>query len=267
MKRVRLYVKGTLFQDISLVLNLQQSHYIQNVMRLKKYDNVFLFNGKDGEWLGEIIDASCKSVKIKIKNCIEKQQCEENLYLYCAVVKSTALNNIIRQATEMGVTCIQFILTKHTVIMDINLERAKLQAIEAAEQCGRMDIPEVLSPINFCNLSDSQDKNFILCDKTGKMLKEPNRPLSKPIYGDRRSASEAQQGLFEESLTTKLPSEIEFRKRSIALIIGPEGGFSDDELDFANKFCQKLSLGKRILRVDTAVVAALAYLEASSKKY
>lgn len=230
MRRVRLYVKEALLQDISLVLNLQQSHYIQNVMRLKKLDNVFLFNGKDGEWLGEIIDVSCKSVKIKIKNCIEKQQYEENLHLYCAVVKSTALNNIIRQATEMGVTCIQFILTKYTVIRDINLERAKLQAIEAAEQCGRMDIPEVLSPINFCNLPDSQDKNFILCDKTGKMLKEPN-------------------------------------KKNIALIIGPEGGFSDDELDLANTFCQKLSLGKRILRVDTAVVAALAYLEASTKKY
>ncbi|HCE59245.1 MAG TPA: 16S rRNA (uracil(1498)-N(3))-methyltransferase [Wolbachia sp.] len=229
MKRVRLYVKETLLQDISLVLNLQQSHYIQNVMRLKNHDDIFLFNGKDGEWLGEIIDVSCKSVKIKIKNCIEKQQYEENLYLYCAIVKSTALNNIIRQATEMGVTCIQFILTKHTVIRDVNLERAKLQAIEAAEQCGRMDIPEVLSPINFCDLPDSQDKNFILCDKTGKMRQEPNK--------------------------------------NIALITGPEGGFSDDELDFANKFCQKLSLGKRILRVDTAVVAALSYLEASTKKY
>lgn len=229
MKRVRLYVKETLLQDISLALNLQQSHYIQNVMRLKNHDDIFLFNGKDGEWLGEIIDVSCKSVKIKIKNCIEKQQYEENLYLYCSVVKSTALNNIIRQATEMGVTCIQFILTKHTVIRDVNLERAKLQAIEAAEQCGRMDIPEVLSPINFCDLPDSQDKNFILCDKTGKMVQEPNK--------------------------------------NIALIIGPEGGFSDDELDFANKFCQKLSLGKRILRVDTAVVAALSYLEASTKKY
>lgn len=229
MKRVRLYVKETLLQNISLVLNLQQSHYIQNVMRLKNRDDIFLFNGKDGEWLGEIIDVSCKSVKIKIKNCIEKQQYEENLYLYCAVVKSTALNNIIRQATEMGVTCIQFILTKHTVIRDVNLERAKLQAIEAAEQCGRMDVPEVLSPINFCDLPDSQDKNFILCDKTGKMVQKPNK--------------------------------------NIALIIGPEGGFSDDELDFANKFCQKISLGKRILRVDTAVVAALAYLEASTKKY
>ncbi|MDN5247921.1 MAG: 16S rRNA (uracil(1498)-N(3))-methyltransferase [Wolbachia endosymbiont of Tyrophagus putrescentiae] len=231
MSKIRLYIEEALSQGASLILNSQQSHYIQNVMRLGKHSNVFLFNGKDGEWLGEIVSLSRKSVQIKLKKCIKEQQHEEGLYLYCAIVKNTALSNVIRQATEMGVTCIQFILTKHTVVRNVNLERAKLQAIEAAEQCERISIPEILPPIDFCDLPHLQDKDFILCDKTGSSTK---------ILRDQKNA---------------------------ALIIGPEGGFSEDELDFADKFCKKLNLGKRTLRVDTAVVAALAYLETSTREY
>ena len=227
MKKVRLYVEETLSQEINLVLSPQQSHYICNVMRIKKHDNIYLFNGKDGEWLGEAADISRKSVKVVLKECIKGQQHEENLYLYYAIVKNAALSNVIRQATEMGVTCIQFILTEYTVIRSINLERAKLQAIEAAEQCERMSVPEVLPPINFKELLNLQNKNFILCDETGK---------------------------------GKAPSEVLKDKKDVAIIVGPEGGFSADELDFANQFSQKLTLGKRILRVDTAVVAALAYV-------
>ncbi|MGL9717582.1 MAG: 16S rRNA (uracil(1498)-N(3))-methyltransferase [Wolbachia sp.] len=226
MEKVRLYVEEALSQGVSLVLSARQSHYVCNVMRLKKNDNLSFFNGKDGEWLGEIVDVSRKLVKVTLKECIKRQQYEENLYLYCAIVKSAALSNIIRQATEMGVTCIQFILTEHTVVKNINLSRAKLQTIEAAEQCGRTSVPEILLPINFRDLPDSRDRNFVLCDETGK---------------------------------GKSPNEVLKNKKNIAIIIGPEGGFSYDELSFADKFCQKLSLGKRILRADTAVVAALTF--------
>ncbi|WCR57714.1 16S rRNA (uracil(1498)-N(3))-methyltransferase [Wolbachia endosymbiont of Ctenocephalides felis wCfeJ] len=229
MEKIRLYVEEALSQGVSLVLNPRQSHYICNVMRLKEYDNVSFFNGKNGEWLGEIVDISHKLVKVTLKECTKRQQCEENLYLYCAIVKSAALSNIVRQATEMGVTCIQFILTEHTVVKNINLSRARLQAIEAAEQCGRTSVPEILSPIHFRDLFDSQDRSFILCDETG-------------------------QG--------KSPNEVLKNKKNVVIIVGPEGGFSHDELSFADKFCQKLSLGKRILRVDTAVVAALALANA-----
>ncbi|APR98433.1 16S rRNA (uracil(1498)-N(3))-methyltransferase [Wolbachia endosymbiont of Folsomia candida] len=226
MEKIRLYTEEALLQNMNLVLNLRQSHYICNVMRLKEQDNIFFFNGKDGEWLGEISEISRKSVQVRLKECIHEQQYEENLYLYCAMIKSAALSNVIRQATEMGVTCIQFISTEHTVVKNVNLDRAKLQTIEAAEQSGRINVPEILPPVNFYDLPDSQNKNFVLCDETGKG----------------QSPNEALKG-----------------KKNVALIVGPEGGFSSDELNFADKFCQKLSLGKRILRVDTAVVAALAY--------
>ncbi|WP_341807970.1 16S rRNA (uracil(1498)-N(3))-methyltransferase [Wolbachia endosymbiont (group E) of Neria commutata] len=224
--KTRLYVEETLSPNVNLGLNLRQSHYVCNVMRLKERDNIVLFNGKDGEWLGEIFKVSRKSVQVRLKEYIRQQQYEKNLYLYCAIIKSAALSSVIRQATEMGVTCIQFILTEHTVVKNINLDRAKLQAIEAVEQSGRISIPEILPPISFYDLPDSQNKNFVLCDETGKG-QSPNQALAG--------------------------------KKNIALIVGPEGGFSPDELNFADKFCQKLSLGKRILRVDTAVVVALAY--------
>ncbi|MDG7056119.1 MAG: 16S rRNA (uracil(1498)-N(3))-methyltransferase [Wolbachia endosymbiont of Meromenopon meropis] len=229
MKKIRLYIDNkTLSQDISLELTPKQSHYTCNVMRLKKNNNLFIFNGRDGEWLGEIVSISHnKLVKVVIKQCVKRQEeCKKNLYLYCPIVKNNALNNIIRQATEMGVTCIQFIVTEYTAVKSVNLTRTRLQAIEAAQQCGRINVPEILPAINFRDLPDSQDRNFILCNKTEQ--KEHFNKIHK-------------------------------NKKNIAVIVGPEGGFSCNELNFADKFCQKLNLGKRTLRVDTAVVAALTF--------
>ncbi|OEY87012.1 16S rRNA (uracil(1498)-N(3))-methyltransferase [Wolbachia pipientis] len=228
MQKIRLYIEQLLSENTILTLNHKQSHYIYNVMRLKYYDNIFLFNGKDGEWSGEIIKQSNKLAQVKLKKCVKEQQHEKDLYLYCAVVKTAALNNIIRQSTEMGVTHIQFILTQHTIVRNVNLNRIKLQAIEAAEQCERINIPEILAPINFSDLAQLQNYNFILCDPTG---------ISP-----------------ENILETN------------AIIIGPEGGFSQDELNFASSFCQKISLGKQILRVDTAAVVALALLNTYTTK-
>jgi 16S rRNA (uracil1498-N3)-methyltransferase len=225
MRKIRLYTEQPLLNSIILTLNHKQSHYIYNVMRLKYHDTIFLFNGKDGEWLGEIIKQPNKLAQIKIKKQIKEQEYERSLSLCCAIVKTAALNNIIRQSTEMGVTCIQFILTEYTVVRHINLDRVRLQAVEAAEQCERMDVPEILTPINFSDLPKLQNHNFVVCDPTGYT-----------------------------------PDSILNNERKTAIIIGPEGGFSVNELKFFNSFCQKVCLSKRILRVDTAVVAALALL-------
>lgn len=226
MSKIRLYVDEKLGQGFSVFLNSAQNHYLINVMRVKKHSNILLFNGKDGLWLGEVGIVNNKSI-VKLRESIANQEYEQDLSLYFAPVKSAALGNITRQATEMGVTSLHPIYTEHTVVRKINIERIKLQLIEAAEQCGRLTIPKIFPPISFNELKSINNKYFVLCDETG----------------------EGQN-----------PHEVLKDKKNIALIIGPEGGFSSKELSFAENFCTKMNLGKRILRVDTAVVTALAYV-------
>lgn len=226
MSKIRLYIDEKLGQGFSIFLNSAQNHYLINVMRVKKHNNVLLFNGKDGLWLGEIDIINNKSI-VKLKEAIANQEYEQDLSLYFAPVKSAALDNIVRQATEMGVTSLHPVYTEHTVVRKINIERIKLQLIEAAEQCERLTVPKIFPPISFTELQSINNKYFILCDETG---------------GGQN------------------PHEILKDKKNVALIIGPEGGFSPKELSFAESFCTKMSLGKRILRVDTAIVAALAYV-------
>ncbi|UWI83303.1 16S rRNA (uracil(1498)-N(3))-methyltransferase [Wolbachia endosymbiont of Howardula sp.] len=225
-KYTRLYIQQNLSQGLNIELNRQQSHYISNVIHLVKHNYILLFNGQDGEWLGEIIHISShKLVSISLKHNTQPQYEEKKIYLYCAIVKNTALNNIVRQATEMGVTSIQFLWTERTIMKTLNLNRIISQVIAASAQSGRMSIPNIYSPIDFYDLHDHHNRYFYLCDYTMSCL--------------------------------DIKTEIQYNK-NIAIIIGPEGGFSSSELSFASKFCQKLNLGRRILRVDTAVIAALS---------
>lgn len=226
MSKIRLYVDEKLGQGFSIFLNHTQNHYLKNVMRVKKRSNVLLFNGKDGLWLGEV-DMLNNKLVVQLKELVANQEYEQDLPLYFAPVKSAALGNIVRQATEMGVTSLHPIYTEYTVIKKINIERMKLQLIEAAEQCERLTVPKIFSSISFTELKSINNKYFVLCDETGG---------------------------------GKSPHEILKDKKNVALIIGPEGGFSPKELSLAESFCVKMSLGKRILRVDTAVVTALAYV-------
>ncbi len=228
--KIRLYVDSKLDQNLNIVLNSAQSHYLVNVMRVKKHSNILLFNGKDGLWLGEV-DIVNKKHAVKLIECVASQEYEKNLSLYFAPVKKIAQHNIVRQATEMGVTSLHPIYTEYTIVRKINIGKMKLQAIEAAEQCHRLTIPEILHPIVFSELQSIDNKYLVLCDETGN---------------------------------GKSPHEVLKGKDDIALIIGPEGGFSLNELNSAEIFCTKMSLGKRILRVDTAVVTALAYVNQTS---
>ncbi|ABD44999.1 RNA methyltransferase, RsmE family protein [Ehrlichia chaffeensis str. Heartland] len=226
---VRLYVDCTLSKSSIVILDNIASHYICHVMRAAKLDEVKLFNGRDGEWIGEIFELS-SNTKIRVNELIRRQYVPKSLTLCLSIVKNTALQNVIRQATEMGVTFIQPIYTQHIATSNINLSKCKKWAIEAAEQCGRLDIPDISFPIDFIDLKQlkTDDNNFVICDETGK-----GHP----------------------------PSEVLKGKNNVHIIIGPEGGFSNDELSFAYSFCDGLSLGTTILRVDTAVVSALAYVK------
>ncbi|QLK50566.1 16S rRNA (uracil(1498)-N(3))-methyltransferase [Ehrlichia ruminantium] len=225
---VRLYVPDSISKHSIIKLDTLASHYISKVMRATKCDHVKIFNGKDGEWIGEICELS-NNIKIRIDKLTRKQVKSKNLTLCFGIVKGTILPNIIRQATEMGVTLLQPIYTKHIATSNINLDKCRKWAIEASEQCERLDIPQISHPISFTDLKklDTANINFIICDETGN---------------------------------GKKPAEILTNKNNIYIIVGPEGGFSSEELNFAYTFCNGLSLGTRILRVDTAVVSALAYV-------
>ena len=225
---VRLYVTCALTKCSVITLDNLASHYMCRVMRATRFSEIKLFNGRDGEWIGEIFELS-NNTKIRINKLVREQIVTKDLTLCFSIVKNTVLQNVIRQATEMGVTLMQPIYTKHITTSNINLDKCRKWSIEAAEQCGRLDIPYIASPINFTDLKNlkTSDNNFIICDETGK--------------GD-------------------YPSEVLKNKNNIYVIVGPEGGFSSDELDFAYGFCDNLSLGTTILRVDTAVVSALAYV-------
>ncbi|QGR02556.1 16S rRNA (uracil(1498)-N(3))-methyltransferase [Ehrlichia ruminantium] len=225
---VRLYVTDSINEHSIITLNTLVSHYIYKVMRAIQCDQIKIFNGKDGEWLCDIYELS-SNIKIRVNKLTRKQVYSKNLTLCFAIVKSSTLPNIIRQATEMGVTVLQPIYTQHIATSNINLEKCKKWAIEASEQCERLDIPEISNPISLTDLKKlkTTNNNFIICDETGKG--------KKPV----------------ETLTNK---------ENIHIIIGPEGGFSAEELNFAYTFCDGLSLGTRILRVDTAVVSALSYV-------
>ncbi|UTO55360.1 16S rRNA (uracil(1498)-N(3))-methyltransferase [Neoehrlichia mikurensis] len=227
--KIRLYIRFKISLGTKIILEKDQIHYVYHVMRAKLSDKVRLFNGEDGEWIGEITLISCHCIEITVLQLIKEQYLTRNLTLCFAPVKNIDMSNIIRQATEMGVTSIRPIYTEYTVVKNINLEKFKKWAIKASEQCERLDIPEIMPMIKFKELKELHlhNEKYVICDETG-------------------------QG--------KLPSEVLKTKDNATIIIGPEGGFSHDELRFANSFCDSISLGPRILKVDTAIMCALSYV-------
>ena len=226
----RLFVKSPLVGNSTIELEQHHVHYLKNVMRLKISDHLLVFNGKDGEWEVEINNLEKKSgTAIAIKRTKEQYN-EPDVTLLFAPIKHGKIDFLAQKATELGVTALQPVFTKHTIASRVNTERLQSNAIEAAEQSERLTVPEILEPIDINKLISSWDSNkkLLLCDETGK---------GKPI---KEALSESEKGTW-------------------AILIGPEGGFSKDELDMLYKlpYVVPASLGPRILKADTAAFAAL----------
>ncbi|MCU7611943.1 16S rRNA (uracil(1498)-N(3))-methyltransferase [Anaplasma capra] len=211
-----------------VVLDAGQAHYVRDVMRARCNDVISLFDGMRGEWLCRISCISHKTVEVEIEKPLKEYVPTRDLVLCFALVRNDIVRSIVRQSTEMGVTLLQPVYTKYSSVSDIDRRKCRLWAIEASEQCGRQDIPQVAPVVDFIALREfcSPERQFVLCDETG---------------------------------TGKPPREVLRGDRDAWVIVGPEGGFSGEELHFSEGFCDKISLGPRILRVDTAVVCALAY--------
>lgn len=235
-KMQRLFVPNALGPDIEFDAGQQQSHYLMHVLRLGEGAEILVFNGRDGEWSAVIAAKTKKAVRLKLLTMQRPQPPLPDLVYCFAPLKQGRLDYLMQKAVEMGAGILQPVITQHTQVAKPGIDRLRANVVEAAEQCGILAVPEVREAEKFERLLSNWDKErrLIFCDEDAST----NNPL--PIL----------QGL---------------RERKFGLLVGPEGGFSDDERKTlrALPFVTAIPLGPRILRADTAAVAALAVMQAT----
>jgi len=232
----RLFVDAPMALDAIIELPREAVHYLLTVLRLSDGARLKVFNGRDGEWLGELSQQGRKSASLKLLEQTRPQPETRSVDYIFAPLKAARLDYMVQKAVEMGATRLRPVITQFTQVSRLNLERMRANAIEAAEQCGILSVPEVCEEIPLSSLLRDWDPSHLLlfCDEDA----EPGDPLA--ILQAQKAAP-------------------------LGVIIGPEGGFSDQErqhlLQIPNVI--RLSLGPRILRADTAGVAALALAQAT----
>jgi 16S rRNA (uracil1498-N3)-methyltransferase len=246
----RLHVTGALKAGAEITLAKPQGHYLRNVLRLKGGGGVLVFNGKDGEWQATLAEG--KRPVLTLQKQTRPQTEPLDLHYLFAPLKHERLDYMVQKAVEMGVSRLQPVLTRHTQVKRINLERMRANAIEAAEQCGVLSVPEIGEPVTFAHALASRkaDRLLLFCDEAAD-VKDPVAALA-----DAREGPSAMLPLTMSSAGGDA--------QPLALLIGPEGGFAEEERAALLKLSNvvRLSLGPRILRADTAAVAALALIQA-----
>ena len=229
----RLYVLPSLNDGARITLDPYQAHYLTNVLRLNLGSEVLLFNGHDGEWAALIISTSKKGGEVVCVRQNRAQNSVPHLRLAFAPVKGDRTDYIVEKATELGASVIAPIITDRTIVRKVNIERFRGRCIEAAEQCGRMSVPDVVEaqPLSMLFNDLSVDEILLFADEAGDAMS------------------------IKDALETK-PSKV-------TLLIGPEGGFTDAERTHlrACDHVRPVSLGPRILRADTATFAGLALVQ------
>jgi 16S rRNA (uracil1498-N3)-methyltransferase len=247
----RLYVEDRLAAGATVQLDRKPAHYLRNVLRLKTDDVVLLFNGKDGEWRAALAERG-KGTALILTKQVRPQTPASDLHLLFAPLKHERLDYMVQKAVEMGVSRLQPVLTQHTQVSRMNVERMRANAIEAAEQCGILTIPEVSAPLplNRVLASRSPDRLLVFCDEDADVA-NPAEALS--------TARVTPSAMLPLTMGTDSRTS-----EPIAVLIGPEGGFAEEERAALLKLPNivRLSLGPRILRADTAAVAALALVQA-----
>lgn len=228
--KIRLYVEAPLAAGASVALSRDQAHYLGAVMRRGVGDDLLVFNGADGEWRAEIAAINKRQGVLVMQEQTRTQSLPPDLWLMFAPIKKARTDFIVEKAAEMGVRRIMPVFTHHTNAERVRADRLRAHAIEAAEQCGLLAAPEVDDPTKLSAVLDRWDdgRRIMFCDET------------------------AAHGAAEPALRAAGPGPW-------AVLIGPEGGFSDAEAERlrARAEATPVSLGPRILRADTAAVAAL----------
>ena len=233
----RLFVDAPLREGARIGLDRAQANYLLNVLRLRDGEAALVFNGQDGEWRAEIAVEGRKSADLVCTERVREQTPRADLVYAFAPLKHARLDYMVQKAVEMGAGVLQPVLTQRTQTSRVNLDRMRSNAIEAAEQCGILTIPGVREEESLERFINGLDKGrlIIFCDE--------NAPLANPV----------------EAL-----AKLGNNQAGLVVIVGPEGGFTDQEraLVAAHERCVCVSLGPRILRADTAAVAALAIVQA-----
>ena len=232
----RLYVEADLAAGATVACSRGQANYLRNVLRLKAGDAILAFNGRDGEWRAELAEAGKRGAALHIGDKMREQEGGPDIDYLFAPLKRARLDYMVQKAVEMGVARLRPVLTRRTVAERVNMDRLAANAIEAAEQCGILRIPKLHAPEKLEHVIAGWDagRALIFCDEdSGEAC--PFTALARVAPGP------------------------------LAVLIGPEGGFeaSERELLSSQPFVTRISLGPRILRADTAAVAALALVNAA----
>ena len=232
--KIRLYVNDKLEVHQEIKIQSKQLHYLTNVMRRKRDDILSIFNEVDGEFTGKIINDSKRNLTIKLLQKIKDPEKKVDIWVIFAPVKKSSTDFIIQKATELGASCLVPVITERTITRNINLKRMQEIVIEASEQCERITIPEIKPIQKLADVICSWNKN------------------RKIFYGDETERNQKEERCFNHQ-TLFNPSG--------AILIGPEGGFSQNEISFlkSKEFVVPINLGPRILRSETAVISGLVF--------
>jgi 16S rRNA (uracil1498-N3)-methyltransferase len=231
----RLYVETPLSEGHEFALEREQGHYLVHVLRLVSGDAAALFNGRDGEWLCYITTVTKKSVEVRVERATAAVQAPPDIDYLFAPLKHARLDYMVQKATELGARRLRPVITGRTIAERVNLDRMKANAIEAAEQCNLVFVPEVLEPITLAKVLASWEpsRRLIYCDETAS--------VANPV------------------------AALKNIKAPAAVLVGPEGGFTTEERAHLKSlpFVTAISLGPRIMRADTVAIAALAVVQAT----
>jgi 16S rRNA (uracil1498-N3)-methyltransferase len=229
----RLYVDAALGIGGEVALARDQANYLLNVLRLAPGDELLLFNGRDGEWRARLASQGKRAFTAELTERLREQPATPDLHFLFAPLKHVRLDYLVQKAVEMGASLLQPVITRHTQVARVNLDRMRANVIEAAQQCGVLNVPAVAEPVDFAKAVADDGRLLIFCDER----------------------ADVQDPMAALKVAPRLP---------LSVLIGPEGGFAEEERAALLKRgnVARIALGPRILRADTAAVAALALVQA-----